>query len=139
MAGVRLFFELKLCNATDCDNNHIVKVGKIEKNIVSHFDRQLYNNRLAPYFLPRKTGLKFVTHVQYIDELGIIRVVPFSVDTVSNMPSPMVNFRLLSRNRSLFGFEIFGSMAPSFYGNIEEVELYDNHLDKHPSSIIIFL
>ena len=132
MTGLRLFFDLKLCDATDCVNNHLLKVGNIEKNIVFHFDIQLIKNKLKPYFLPRKTSIDDVTHIQYMDELGIICFAPFTMDTVTTMPCPMVNFRLLSRNRKIFGFEIYGSKKPYFYENIEEVELYHDHLDKNP-------
>ena len=31
MAGSRLFYKSKLCDATDCTTNHILKVSKIEK------------------------------------------------------------------------------------------------------------
>ena len=132
MAGSRLFFDLKLCDATDCVNNHIVKVGKIEKNIVFHFDIQLIKNNLRPFFLPYKTAIENVTHIQYMDTLGIIHIDPFTQETISTMPFPIVNFRLLTRNFNTFGFEIYGLNNPHIYYNIEEVELYHEHLDKNP-------
>ena len=89
MTGLRLFFDLKLCDATDCVNNHLLKVGNIQKNIIFHFDIQLIENKLKPYFLPRKTNIEDVTHIQYMDELGIIRIDPFTMATVTTMPCPL--------------------------------------------------
>ena len=90
MAGSRLFYKPKLCDATDCVNNHQPKISKIEKNIVFHFDIQLIKNNLRPYFLPYKTELHSVTHLQYMDTLGIIHMDPFTQETISTMPFPIV-------------------------------------------------
>ena len=132
MAGSRLFYGLNYCDATNCVNNHILKVSKIEKNVVFHFDIQLIKNNLRPYFLPYKNDIGNVMHIQYMDELGIIRIEPFSMDTISKMPYPTVNFRLLTRNFNMFGFEIYGLKNPHIYYDIEEVELYHDHLNKNP-------
>ena len=132
MAGLRLFYEPQLCDATDCTTNHILKVSKIEKNIVFHFDIQLIKNKLRPYFLPYKTDIGEATHIQYMNTLGIICIDPFTQETISTMPFPMVNFRLLTRNFNMFGFEIYGLNKPHFHDNIEEVELYHDHLNKNP-------
>ena len=132
MAGSRLFYSLNYCDATDCVNNHILKVSKIEENIVFHFDVMLIENRLKPYFLPYKTDIGNVTHLQYMDELGIIHLDEFTQDTIFKMPFPIVNFRLLTRNFNMFGFEIYGLNNPQIYYDIEEVELYHDHLNKHP-------
>ena len=78
MAGSRLFYGLNYCDATDCVTNHILKVSKIEKNIVFHFDIQLIKNNLRPYFLPYKTDIGNVTHLQYMDTLGIIHLDKFT-------------------------------------------------------------
>ena len=91
MAGLRLFYKSKLCDATDCTTNHILKVSKIEKNIVFHFDIQLIKNNLRPYFLPYKTELNRITHLQYMDTLGIIHLDKFTQDTIFTMPFPIVN------------------------------------------------
>ena len=132
MAGSRLFYGLNYCDATNCVNNHILKVSKIEKNIVFHFDIQLIKNNLKPYFLPYKTDIGNVTHLQYMDTLGIIHLDEFTQDTIFTMPFPIVNFRLLTRNFNTFGFEIYGLNNPHIYYNIEEVELYHDHLNKNP-------
>ena len=133
MAGSRLFYGLNYCDATDCVTNHILKVSiEIEKNIVFHFDIQLIKNNLRPYFLPYKNDIGNVTHLQYMDTLGIIHLDKFTQDTIFTMPFPIVNFRLLTRNFNTFGFEIYGLNKPHFYANIEEVELYHDHLNKNP-------
>ena len=108
MAGSRLFYGLNYCDATDCVNNHILKVSKIEKNVVFHFDIQLIKNNLRPFFLPYKTDIGNVTHLQYMDELGNIHLDEFTQDTIFTMPFPIVNFRLLTRNFNTFGFGIYG-------------------------------
>ena len=74
MAGTRLFYKLQFCDATDCTTNHFPKVLVIENNIVFHFDVMLIENRLKPYFLPYTPGENYITHTQYMDTLGIIRL-----------------------------------------------------------------
>ena len=64
MADLKLFYRLNCCDATDCVNNHISKVLKIEENIVFHFDAMLIENRLKPYFLPHLTEFSRITHLQ---------------------------------------------------------------------------
>ena len=54
MAGIRLFYKLQFCDATDCTTNHFPKVLAIENNIVFHFDVMLIENRLKQYFLPHE-------------------------------------------------------------------------------------
>ena len=129
MADLKLFYNLNYCNATDCVNSHISKVLKIEENIVFHFDAMLIENRLKPYFLPHITEFSRITHLQYMDTLGIIHLVNLLNDTVD---FPIVNFRFLARNFNMFGFEIYGLNKPHIYYDIEEVELYNDHLNKFP-------
>ena len=129
MADLKLFYRLNCCDATDCVNNHISKVLKIEENIVFHFDTMLIENRLKPYFLPHLTEFSRITHLQYMDTLGIIHLVNLSNDTVD---FPIVNFRFLARNFNMFGFEIYGLNKPHIYYDIDEVELYNDHLNKPP-------
>ena len=129
MTDLKLFYGLNYCDAADCVNNHISKVLKIEENIVFHFDAMLIENRLKPYFLPHITEFSRITHLQYMDTLGIIHLVNLSNDTVD---FPIVNFRFLARNFNMFGFEIYGLNKPHIYYDIEEVELYNDHLNKFP-------
>ena len=129
MADLKLFYRLNCCDATDCVSNHMSKVSKIEQNIVFHFDTMLIENRLKPYFLPHITEFSRITHLQYIDTLGIIHLVNLSNDTVD---FPIVNFRFLARNFNMSGFETYGLNKPYIYYDIEEVELYNDHLNKFP-------
>ena len=128
MAGTRLFYKLQFCDATDCTTNHFLKVLVIENIIVFHFDAMLFENRLKPYFLPHITEFNRITHLQYMDTLGIIRLIKFTGENIDAMVFPIVNFRLLARNTSMFGFKIYGLNGPHIYNNIEEVELYHQHL-----------
>ena len=129
MADLKLFYGLNYCGATDCVSNHMSKVLKIEENIVFHFDAMLIENRLKPYFLPHITEFSRITHLQYMDTLGIIHLVNLSNDTVD---FPIVNFRFLARNFNMSGFETYGLNKPYIYYDIKEVELYNDHLNKFP-------
>ena len=129
MTDLKLFFNLNYCDATDCVNNHILKVLKIEENIVFHFDAMLIENRLKPYFLPHLTESSRIIHLQYMDTLGIIRLVNLTND---NVDFPIVNFRFLARKFNMPGFETYGLNKPYIYYDIEEVELYNDHLNKFP-------
>ena len=132
MADLKLFYSLNYCDATDCVNNHISKVSKIEENIVFHFDAMLIENRLKPYFLPHITEFSRITHLQYMDTLGIIHLVNLTGESNDTMDFPIVNFRFLARNFNMFGFEIYGLNKPHIYYDIEKVELYNDHLNKPP-------
>ena len=91
----------------------------------------LIENRLKPYFLPHITEFNRITHLQYMDTLGIIRLVKLTINPGENidpMVLPIVNFRFVARNTSMFGFEIYGLNKPHNYDDIEEVELYHQHL-----------
>ena len=68
MAGTRLFYKLQFCDATDCTTNHFSKVLVIENNIV-----------FSPFFLPHITEFNRITHLQYMDTLGIIRLVKLTI------------------------------------------------------------
>ena len=131
MAGTTLFYKLKLCDATDCTTNHFPKVLAIENNIVFHFDVMLIENGLKSYFLRYILEFNCITHLQYMDTLGNIRLVKLTINPGENIDAmvlPIVNFRFLARNTSMFGFEIYGLNKPHKYDNIEEVELYHQHL-----------
>ena len=104
MAGTRLFYKLQFCGAMDCTTNHFPKVLTIENNIVFHFDVMLIENRLKPYFLPYVTEFNCITHLQYMDTLGIIHLDKFTEENIGAMDFPIVNFRFLARNFNMFGF-----------------------------------
>ena len=92
----------------------------------------LIENRLKPYFLPHITEFNRTTHLQYMDTLGIIHLVNLMGENIDTMDFPIVNFRFLARNFNMFGFEIYGLNKPHIYYDIEEVELYHDHLNKPP-------
>ena len=128
MAGTRLFYKLQFCGTTDCTTNHFSEGFSDRKYIVFHFDVMLIENRLKQYFLPHITEFDRITHLQYMDTLGIIPLDKFTGENIDAMVFPIVNFRLLARNFNMFGFEINGLNKPHIYNNIEEVELYHQHL-----------
>ena len=128
MAGTGLFYKLQFCDVTDCTTNHFQKVLTIENNIVFHFDVMLIENRLKPYFLLHITEFNRISHLQYMDTLGIIHLDKFTEENIGAINFPIVNFRFLARNFNMSGFEIYGLNKPNFYSNIEEVELYHQHL-----------
>ena len=61
MEGNRLFYSLKLCDATNCVNSHVPKVGKVEKHIITCFNHQLSVNNLTPFVSPGPTYLAQAT------------------------------------------------------------------------------
>ena len=129
MVETKLFYKLQFCGATDCSTNHFPKVLTIENNIVFHFDVMLIENKLKPFFLPHITESNPITHLQYMDTLGIIHLDKFTEENIRATDFPTVNFRLLARNFNMFDFEIYGLNTPHFYNNIEEAELYHQHLN----------
>ena len=67
-----------------------------------------------------------------MDTLGIIRLVKLTIkpgENIDAMVLPIVNFRFLARNTSMSGFEIYDLNKRHIYNNIEEVELYHQHLE----------
>ena len=92
----------------------------------------LIENRLKPYFLPHITEFSRITHLQYMDTLCIIHLDKFTEENIAAMDFPIVNFRFLARDFNMIGFEIYGLNKPHIYYDIEEVELYNDHLNKPP-------
>ena len=125
MESNKLFYNIKLCDATDCVNNNVAKVEKIEKYILACFDRQLSDNRLAPFVSPGPTYLAQATHIQYLDEHCMIHIVPKNAE---KRPTPfMINFRLLSISKWAF---ILGSLKPYYAGSKPLLAMYNRHLIK---------
>ena len=132
MAGTRLFYKLQFCDSTDCTTNHFPMAYIIENNIIKHFDEMLYKNRLIPYSTHYYAPVhNIITHIQYMDSLGIIQIAEvgnLKDEAILRDNLPLVNFRGLARNFDIFGFEIYGLNEPHVYNNIEEIELYHQHL-----------
>ena len=92
MEGNRLFYTLKLCDATNCANNHVSMVEKIEKNIIDNFNYQLSANNLTPFVSTGPTYLAQATHIQYIDTNDIIHI--HARATGKQLTPNIINFRL---------------------------------------------
>ena len=119
MEGKRLFYDLKMCDATDCVNNHAPKIEKIENHIIGLFDSQLVANNIVS---TRPTCLERATHIQYVDINGTIHIRPRGTET--QVLSDIVNFRLLTVLPSL------GSLVTSEVKIGCLLEAYNNHLIK---------
>ena len=120
MEGNRLFYTIKLCDATNCVNNHVPKVEKIEKHIIAWFNYQLLANNLAPFVSPGPTYLSQATHIQYIDTDGTVHISP-----IERPPYNIVNFRLLAISRWA---NLFGSLEPCEVRIGCLLVAYNNHL-----------
>ena len=122
-----LFYKLKLCDATNCANHHVAMVEKIEKNIIDNFNYQLSANNLDPFFNTNPAYVVEATHIQYIDENGIIHIRPRATEE-SVVPN-IINFRLITISpwAVLFG-RAFEPCEVKIGGLIVA---YNNHLNKH--------
>ena len=49
MESVKLFYSVKLCDETNCFNNHITKIYKIEDHIKSCFKTHLIRDKFLSY------------------------------------------------------------------------------------------
>ena len=125
MEGNRLFYSIKLCDATDCVNNHVSKVEQIEKHIIACFDRQLSDNHLLPFVLPDPTYLAQATHIQYLDANCTAHIK--SKATEKQLTPYIINFRLLALSRWV---NLLGSLKPYEVGNKPLLIAYNNHLIK---------
>ena len=125
MEGNRLFYSIKLCDATDCVNKHVSKVEQIEKYIISCFDRQLSDNNLLPFVSPGPTYLAQATHIQYLDGNGMAHIK--SKATEKQLTPHVINFRLLALSRWA---NLLGSLKPYEVGNKPLLIAYSNHLIK---------
>ena len=125
MEGNRLFYTIRLCDATNCVNNHISKVEKIEKHIIEWFNYQLSANNLAPFVSPGPTYLAQATHIQYLDTDGIIHIQPKV--TKKQLTPNIINFRLLAISHWA---NLFGSLKPCEVRIGCLLVAYNNHLIK---------
>ena len=118
MEGKRLFYTTKMCDATDCANNHTSKIKQIENRIIALFDSQLSDNNI----LPQPTCLENYTHIQYVDINGTIHIRPRGTET--QVLSDIVNFRALTVFPSLRSFLPLEANIGCL------LEAYNNHLIK---------
>ena len=104
MESVKLFYCVKTCDETNCFNNHIAKIYKIEDHIKTH----LIRDKFLSYGFWYEATVSEVSHIQYLDSDGFIHVVSLtSKEPIQG--SKLINFRLLSY---LPGFSRFTNVPP---------------------------
>ena len=118
MEGKRLFYNTKMCDATNCANNHASKIEQIEKHIITLFDSQLSDNNIV---FAEPTRLLQATHIQYLDKRGKIHIRP---RTETWVLSDIVNFR------PLIVFPSIGSLEINEVNIGGLLEAYNKHLVK---------
>ena len=75
MESVKLFYCVKSCDETNCFNNHIAKIYKIEDHIKSCFKTHLIRDKFLSYGFWQKATVSEASHIQYLDSDGFIHVV----------------------------------------------------------------
>ena len=128
MESVKLFYCVKLCDETDCFNNHIAKIYKIEDHIKSCFKTQTIRDKYLSYGFWHEATVSVASHIQYLDSDGFIRVV--SLTSKESIPeSKVINFRLLSFSK---GFSRFADVKPFelSLGAKSFLKAYTDHLIK---------
>ena len=86
----RLFYTLKLCDATNCVNDHFPLVDKLEKNVIDNFNYQISVNHLDAFVSLGSLYVAQTTHIQYIDTNGIIHIQ--SISAGKQLPPTIINF-----------------------------------------------
>ena len=125
MASTKLFYNIKLCDATDCINNHLPKIDKIERHVKQCFDHHLVRDNLFNYVLPGQSTISEATHMQYLDMEGNIHIIPLS--TKDPLTPLIINFRLLTLSRWYY---LFAELKPYVVGIKPLLIAYNNHLIK---------
>ena len=75
MESVKLFYCVKLCDETNCFNNHIAKIYQIEDQIKSCFKTHLVRDKFLSYGFWHEVTVSEASHMQYLDPDGFIHVV----------------------------------------------------------------
>ena len=128
MESVKLFYYVKLCDETNCFNNHIAKIYKIEDHIKSCFKTHLIRDKFLSYGFWHEVTVSEATHMQYLDSDGFIRVVSLaSKEPIQG--SKVINLKLLSFSP---GFSRFANVTPFELcpGAKFFLKAYTNHLIK---------
>ena len=110
MESVKLFYSVKLCDETNCFNNHITKMYQVEDHIKSCFKTQLIRDKFLSYGFWQEATVSEATHMQYLDSDGIIRVVSLTSKEPIQGSKLIINFRLLSYSPGFIRF----ANVPSF-------------------------
>ena len=109
MESVKLFYCVKLCDETNCFNNHIAKIYKIDDHIKSCFKTHLIRDKFLSYGFWHEATVSEATHMQYLDSDGFIHVVPLT-SKEPILGHKLINFRLLSYSPGFIRF----ANVPSF-------------------------
>ena len=128
MESVKLFYCVKLCDETNCFNNHIAKIYKIEDHIKSCFKTHLIRNKFLRYGFWQEATVSEASHLQYLDSDGFIHVVSLtSKEPIQG--SKLINFRLLCY---FPGFSRFTNVPPFelSLGAKSLLKFYTRHLIK---------
>ena len=128
MESVKLFYCVKSCDKTNCFNNHIAKIYKIEDHIKSCFKTHLIRNKFLRCSFWHEATVSEATHMQYLDSDGFIHVVSLaSKEPIQG--SKLINFRLLYYSP---GFISFANVPPFELcpGAKFSLKAYVNHLQK---------
>ena len=104
MESVKLFYYVKLCDETNCFNNHITKMHRVEDHIKSCFKTQLIRDKFLSYGFWQEATVSEATHMQYLDSDGVIRVVSLTSKEPIQGSKLIINFRLLSYSPGFIGF-----------------------------------
>ena len=128
MESVKLFYCVKLCDETDCFNNHIAKIYKIEDHIKSCFKAHVIRDKFFNYVFWHEATVSEASHMQYLDSDGFIRVV-YLTSKEPIRETKVINFRLLSFSK---GFSRFADVKPFelCLGAKSFLKAYTNHLIK---------
>ena len=128
MESVKLFYSVKLCDETNCFNNHITKIYKIEDHIKSCFKTHLIRDKFLSYGFWQEATVPEATHMQYLDSDGFIHVVSLT-SKEPILGHKLINFRLLSYSNwfSRFADLPLFELCP---GAKFSLKAYVNHLIK---------
>ena len=113
---------------TDCFNNHISKIHKIQDHIKECFKAHENRDRYFGYCFWHEATVSEATQIQYLDSDGFIRIV--SLDSKDALPTnKVINFRLLSFSK---GFSRFTNVKPFelSLGAKSFLKFYTHHLIK---------
>ena len=110
MESVKLFYSVKLCDETNCFNNHIAKMYRVEDHIKSCFKTQLIRDKFLSYGFWHEATVSEATHMQYLDSDGFIHVVSLASKEPILRHKLIINFRLLSYSPGFIRF----ANVPSF-------------------------
>ena len=129
MESVKLFYHVKPRVETNCFNNHIAKIYRVEDHIKSCFKTQLIRDKFLSYGFWHEATVSEATHMQYLDSNGFIHVVSLMSKEPILGHKLIINFRLLSYSPGFIRF----ANVPSFelcLGAKLFLKNYFDHLQK---------